>query len=30
MEQIKEKVIEHDYAINAMVKSIQTLLRTLM
>ncbi len=25
MEQIKEKVIEHDYAINAMVKSIQEL-----
>ena len=28
MEQIKEKVIEHDYAINAMVKSIQELSET--
>jgi len=26
MEQVKEKLIEHDYAINAMVKSIQEFL----
>jgi hypothetical protein len=28
MEQVKEKLIEHDFAIHAMVKSIQELIAT--